>query len=112
MLCSTTLKLKRGEDEFNDPVAMAFRVKWVIDGYHHRLSRLLLSKPVSGRKEEKQATGELSFGRLLSSCLSQRVALRATGRASSCSSEDQYAPRSPDSRTNDENTASSGQLLG
>ena len=34
----------------------------------------------------------------------QQVVLRATGRTSSCSFEGQYAPRSPDPRTNDEST--------
>ena len=34
----------------------------------------------------------------------QQVVLRATRRPSSCSFEGQYTPRSPDPRTNDENT--------
>ena len=34
----------------------------------------------------------------------QQVVSRATGRPSSCTFEDQYAPRSLDPRTNDENT--------
>ena len=47
--------------------------------------------------------------RLVSPCLSQLVIFTATGRPSSCSFEGQHAPRSPDPRTGDENTGSSGQ---
>ena len=57
--------------------------------------------------------GGMLFRRLVSSCLLgwlvssmfvQQVILRATGRPSSCSFEGHSAPRTPDSRTNDENT--------
>ena len=40
----------------------------------------------------------------MSSLFVQQVVSRATGRPSSCSLEGQYAPRSPNHRTNDENT--------
>ena len=43
-----------------DPMEVAFRVKFVIDVCYHRLSMIL-----SGRREEKQATNRL-FGRLVS----------------------------------------------
>ena len=49
-----------GEDEFHDPMAMAFRVRLVIDGCLHILLML-----VSGWREGKQVVGE-SLGKLVS----------------------------------------------
>ena len=37
------LDTDKGEDEFHDPMAMAFRVKLVTDGCPRRLSVLVLS---------------------------------------------------------------------
>ena len=80
---------------------------------------VLFSSFVDSVGPQKGAVGRKSFGKLamvvevlvisavgeasVFYCILQAV-FRATGRPSSCSFEGRYAPRSPDPRTNDENT--------
>ena len=66
--------------------------------------------PKGGRRE-KRVAGALLFEVLCHLCCS-RPSLGPPDDLSSCSFEGQYAPRSPDTRTNDENTDSSGQPPG
>ena len=66
--------------------------------------------PKGGRRE-KGAAGALLFEVLCPLCCS-RPSLGPLDDLSSSSFEGQYAPRGPDTRTNDENTDSSGQPPG
>ena len=66
--------------------------------------------PRGGRREEG-AAGTLLFEVLCRLCFSGS-SLGPPDDLSSCSFEGQYAPRGPDTRTNDENTDSSGQPPG
>ena len=92
-----------GEDGINDPMEYSFRVKLFTDDCLRRLSNRLstFAVTVDVWKEEEQEAGELSFLGLVSSLFIQLVVSRATGRPSSCSFEGQYAPRGPDTGTND-----------
>ena len=64
-----------------------------------------------GGRREKGAAGALLFEVLCRLCFSGS-SLGPPDDLSSCSFEGQYAPRGPDTRTNDENTDSSGQPPG
>ena len=66
--------------------------------------------PKGGRRE-KGVAGALLFEVSCSLCCS-RPSLGPPDNLSSCSFEGQYAPWGPDTRTNDENTDSSGQPPG
>ena len=66
--------------------------------------------PKGGRREKGEA-GALLFKVSCPLCCS-RPSLGPPDDPSSCSFEGQYAPRGPDTRTNDENTDSSGQPPG
>ena len=66
--------------------------------------------PRRGRREEG-AAGTLLFEVLCRLCF-LGSSLGPSDDLSSCSFEGQYAPRGPDTRTNDENTHSSGQPPG
>ena len=66
--------------------------------------------PKGGRRE-KGVVGALLFEVSCPLCCS-RPSLGPPDDLSSCSFEGQYAPQGPDTRTNDENTDSSGQLPG
>ena len=74
------------------------------------LSECQCWSPRGGRREEG-AAGTLLFEVLCCLCFSGS-SLGPPDDLFSCSFEGQYAPRGPDTRTNDENTDSSGQPPG
>ena len=75
-----------------------------------QLSSLGVSAGVQ-REEGGRRGWQVRVRGVVSSLLFEAV-FRATDDLSSCSFEGQYAPRGPDTRTNDENTDSSGQPPG
>ena len=120
-----------GEDEFNDPIVVAFRVKFPTDGCHRILSKWMstvaIRAGVGGRGGGGMREGDswwqvtcrsgglcllLCRGGMRLLCLPQLVVFRATGRPSSCSLKASTPHEAPTSALTTETLAAASSRWG